>query len=146
MPTFERTAVVDWQGPVMEGHGTVRAGTGAFSLPVSLPARVGEPGGRTSPEELIAAAHAACYAMALNATLGRKGAKAARTHVTATVTADRGEAGITIVSSALAVRVEGLEGVGAAEFPAVAREAESRCPVSNALRASVRIDLRAEVG
>lgn len=144
MPTFERTAVVDWEGPVMEGQGIVRAGTGAFALPVSLPARVGDPGGRTSPEELIAAAHAACYAMALNATLGRKGAKAARTHVTATVTADRSEAGIKIVSSVLTVRVEGLEGVGITELPAVAQEAESRCPVSNALRGSLRIELRTQ--
>ncbi len=144
MPTFERTAVVDWEGSVLEGQGVVHAGTGAFSLPVSLPARVGDPGGRTSPEELIAAAHAACYAMALNATLGRKNAKAAKTHVRATVTADRTEAGIKIVSSALAVRVEGLEGIGAAEFPSVAQEAESRCPVSNALRQSLRIELRAE--
>jgi osmotically inducible protein OsmC len=144
MPTFERTAVVEWEGSVQEGQGVVRAGTGAFALPVSLPARVGDPGGRTSPEELLAAAHAACYAMAVNATLGRKNARAARTHVTATVTADRSEAGIKIVSSALTVRVEGLEGIGTADFPAVAQEAESRCPVSNALRPSVRIDLRAE--
>ena len=56
----------------MEGKGEAKAGTGAFSLPVTFPSRIGEPGGKTSPEELMAAAHAACYAMALNGTLGRK--------------------------------------------------------------------------
>ena len=72
MATFERHVDVDWKGSVMEGKGEAKAGTGAFSLPVSFPSRIGEPGGKTSPEELMAAAHAACYAMALNGTLGRK--------------------------------------------------------------------------
>ncbi|HEX6216136.1 MAG TPA: hypothetical protein VFZ38_14985, partial [Vicinamibacterales bacterium] len=67
MATFSRTVEVDWTGPIMEGKGTAKAGTGAFSLPVSFPSRIGEPAGTTSPEELVAAAHAACYAMALNA-------------------------------------------------------------------------------
>ena len=70
MATFERHVDVDWQGSVMEGKGEAKAGTGAFSLPVTFPSRIGEPAGKTSPEELMAAAHAACYAMALNGTLG----------------------------------------------------------------------------
>src|SRR5258706_12013468 len=98
MATFERHAEVDWTGSVMEGHGEAKAGTGAFSLPVTFPSRIGEPNGRTSPEELMAAAHAACYAMALNGALGRKqGASADRTHITATVKADKGDAGIKIM-------------------------------------------------
>lgn len=145
MPSFERTAEVDWEGPAMEGKGVAKAGTGGFTLPVSLPARVGDHGGKTSPEELIAAAHASCYAMALNATLGRKGATAARTRVTATVTAERSDAGIKIVSSKLQARVQGLEGLDPGKFAEVAREAEGRCPVSNALRNSVRIELDASV-
>ena len=64
--TFERHVDVDWQGSVMEGKGEAKAGSGAFSLPVTFPSRIGEPAGKTSPEELMAAAHAACYAMALN--------------------------------------------------------------------------------
>jgi osmotically inducible protein OsmC len=72
MATFERHVDVEWKGSVTEGGGEAKAGTGAFSLPVSFPARIGDPGGKTSPEELMAAAHAACYAMALNGTLGRK--------------------------------------------------------------------------
>ena len=143
--TFERHVDVNWEGSVTEGKGEAKAGTGAFSLPVTFPSRIGEPGGKTSPEELIAAAHASCYAMALNGTLGRKNAKARRTRVTATVTADKGDAGIKIVSSNLKVVAEGLEGLDAAQFAEVAREAEGRCPVSNALRGTVQITVDASV-
>jgi osmotically inducible protein OsmC len=145
MATFERHVDVDWHGSVMEGKGEAKAGTGAFSLPVSFPARVGDPGGKTSPEELIAAAHAACYAMALNGTLGRKGASADRTVVRATVTADKGEAGIKIMSSKLTATAYGLKGLDAAGFSEVARDAEGRCPVSNALRGSLQITVEASV-
>lgn len=144
--TFERHVEVDWRGSVMEGSGTAKAGSGAFTLPVTFPSRIGEPAGKTSPEELMAAAHAACYAMALNATLGRKNASAERTLVTATITADRGDAGITIGSSKLVVTAYGLRGLSPAEFPAVAQEAETRCPVSTAYRGSMRITLEAKVG
>src|SRR3979490_3002677 len=98
MATFERHVDVDGQGSVTEGKGVAKAGTGAFTLPVTFPARIGEPGGKTSPEDVVAAAHAACSAMALNGTLGRKGASADRTVVTATVAADKGDAGIKIMS------------------------------------------------
>src|SRR5437773_7536574 len=108
---IQRHADVEWTGSVMEGHGTTKAGTGAFSLPVTFPSRIGEPEGKTSPEELMAAAHAACYAMALNGTLGRNKASADRTIVTATITADRGDAGIVIKSSKLAVTAYGLKGI-----------------------------------
>src|ERR671912_2542628 len=117
MATFSRTVEVDWAGPIMEGKGTAKAGTKAFSLPVSFPSRIGEPGGHTSPEELMAASHAACYAMALNATVGRKGGSIARTHVTATIVADKGEAGITVTTSRLKVVAEGLQGIDKAQFP-----------------------------
>ena len=145
MPTFERSVDVNWEGSLMDGKGEARAATGAFSLPVTFPARIEQPGGKTSPEELIAAAHAACYAMALNATLGRQNASATRTRVTARVTADRGEAGIKIVSSKLNVTVEGLQGLPAGQFADVAREAEGRCPVSNALRNNLKIEVTAKV-
>jgi osmotically inducible protein OsmC len=144
--TFERHVDVNWQGSIMEGKGEAKAGSGAFSLPVTFPSRIGEPAGRTSPEELMAAAHAACYAMALNATLGRKGASADRTHVTATVTADKGDAGIKIVSSKLTVVAYGLKGIEAGQFAEVARQAEGGCPVSNAYRGSLQITLDARVG
>ena len=144
MAEFSRKVDVDWTGSIMEGKGQVKAGTGAFTLPVTFPARVGESAGLTSPEELMAASHAACYAMALNATVGRKGGSIARTHVTATIVADKGEAGITVTTSRLKVVAEGLQGIEKAQFPEVAREAEGKCPISNALRGSLKIELEAE--
>src|SRR5580693_2043809 len=123
MATFERHVDVDWQGSVTEGRGEAKAGSGAFTLPVTFAARIGEAGGKTSPEELMAGAHAACYAMALNGTLGRKGASADRTVVRATVSADKGDAGIKIMSSALSVTVYGLKGLDAAQFAEAAKEA-----------------------
>jgi osmotically inducible protein OsmC len=129
----------------MEGKGAVKAGTGAFTLPVTFPSRIGEPAGTTSPEELVAASHAACYAMALNATLGRKQASAARTLITATVTADKSETGIKLLSSKLKVTAEGLKGIDKSQFADVAREAEKGCPISNALRGTMQIDVEADV-
>jgi osmotically inducible protein OsmC len=146
MATFERHVEVDWAGSVLEGKGEAKAGSGAFSLPVTFASRVGEPAGKTSPEELMAAAHAACYAMALNATLGRKQASADRTVVTAKVTADKGDAGIKIQSSALTVVAYGLKGIDEAGFGEAAKLAEANCPVSNAYRGSLEITLDAKVG
>ena len=145
MASFSRHVNVDWTGSIMEGKGQVKAGSGAFTLPVTFPARVGEPAGHTSPEELMAASHAACYAMALNATVGRKGGSIGKTHVTATITADKGEAGIKVMSSKLKVVAEGLQGIEKSQFAEVAREAEGKCPISNALRGSLKIELEAEV-
>jgi osmotically inducible protein OsmC len=144
MPKFERHVEVNWQGGLMDGKGEAKAGTGAFTLPVTFPSRIQDPAGRTSPEELMAAAHAACYAMALNATLGRKQASAERTDVTATISADLGT-GIKIESSHLSVTVHGLKGLDASQFEAVAKEAEQACPVSNAYRGSLKITLDAKV-
>ena len=147
MATFERYVDVDWKGSVMEGGGMAKAGTGAFSLPVTFPSRIGESGGKTSPEELMAAAHAACYAMALNGTIGRtEGVSVERTAVRATVTADKGDSGIKIVSSKLEVTAYGLKGADAAKFAEIANVAEGKCPVSNAYRGSLQITLDAKVG
>jgi osmotically inducible protein OsmC len=144
MATFTRHTDVDWQGSVTEGKGEAKAGTGAFSLPVSFPARIGDPGGKTSPEELMAAAHAACYAMALNGTIGRtEGVSVDRTHVRATITADKGEA--KILSSKLEATAYGLKGADAAKFTEIAKLAESRCPVSNAYRGTMEITVDAKV-
>jgi osmotically inducible protein OsmC len=144
MATFSRNVTVNWEGSIMEGHGTAKAGSGAFTLPVTFPARIGESGGKTSPEELIAAAHATCFAMALNATVGRKGGAIAKTDVTATVSADKGDAGIKITTSKLTVVAHGLTGIPKEQFAEVAKEAESKCPVSNALRGSLTIELDAK--
>jgi len=143
--TFSRNVTVDWQGSIMEGSGVAKAGTGAFSLPVSFPRRIGDPQGATSPEELIAAAHAVCFAMVINAAAGKKGASVGKTHVTCTVTADKGDAGIKITTSKLQLTVEGLQGMDAGAFDALARDAEKGCPVSNALRGSLNIELETQV-
>ena len=145
MATFSRHVDVEWNGSIMEGKGSVKAGTGAFTLPVTFAARIGEPEGHTSPEELMAAAHAACFAMALNATVGRKGGSIAKTRINATVTADKGPTGIKITTSKLTVVAEGLQGIEKADFAAVVKEADGGCPVSNALRGSLQIELESEV-
>jgi osmotically inducible protein OsmC len=145
MPTFSRTATVDWQGTLMEGSGTTTAGTGAFSLPMAFPRRIGEPEGSTSPEELIAAAHGTCYAMVVAGTLGRNNASVKSSRVVCTVTADKSDAGIKITTSKLDLTVEGLNGMDAAAFEKAAREAEGKCPVSNALRGSLAIEVNVTV-
>lgn len=129
----------------MEGAGELKAGTGAFTLPVSFPRRIGDPMGGTSPEELIAAAHAACFAMALSGTVGRKGGAIGRTHITCTVTAERGDAGIKLTTSRIELTVEGLTGIDAHAFEEIAKEADSKCPISNALRGSVHTELHTKV-
>jgi osmotically inducible protein OsmC len=146
MATFERHVDIEWSGSVMEGGGAVKAGTGAFTLPVTFPSRIGEPAGKTSPEELMAAAHAACYAMALNGTIGRtEGVSVDRTSVRATITADKGDAGIKIQSSKLEVTAYGLKGADAAKFKEIANTAEGRCPVSNAYRGTMQITVETKV-
>ncbi|HEY7474826.1 MAG TPA: OsmC family peroxiredoxin [Vicinamibacterales bacterium] len=143
MPTFSRNATVDWKGTLLEGAGDLKAGTGAFTLPVSFPRRIGDPQGGTSPEELIAAAHATCYAMVVAGALGKAGASSRATRVTCTLTADKTDAGIKITTSRLDVVADGLTGMDAATFEKTAREAEGRCPVSNALRGSLAIEVNA---
>ena len=145
MATFERSVTTDWEGGLMDGKGTAKAGSGAFTLPVTFPNRIGEAGGKTSPEELMAAAHAACFAMAMNAALGKKGGKAAKTRVTATVAADKSDAGIKIMSSKLKVVVEGLEGMSPSDFATFVKEADKGCPVSNAYRGTMQIDVEGSV-
>ena len=107
MPRVDRSAHVTWQGSSARGTGTLSADTGAFSeLPYREPTRVGAPDGQTSPEELLAAAHAGCYAMSLAAELTRAKAPPERLDVTARVTLDEvpGE-GHRITHSSLSVRV-----------------------------------------
>ena len=145
MAGFERHATVGWHGGLIDGTGEAKAGTGAFSVPVTWASRIGEPAGRTSPEELMAAAHAACYAMVLSSQLGKKGGSADRLDVTATVVADKGDAGIKITTSKLKAVAHGLKGMEASAFAAFATEAEKGCPVSNAYRGTMHITVEAHV-
>jgi osmotically inducible protein OsmC len=144
MASFARHVDVEWNGNLMEGNGTAKAGTGAFTLPVTFPSRIDERGdGKTTPEELLAGAHAVCYAMVLANTIGKQGGKARRIRVTSTVTGDKSDAGLKVVSSALKAVVEGLEGIDRAGISELAKNAEKGCPISNAIRGSVSISVDA---
>lgn len=142
MPAVRR-AEVDWSGPLATGSGTVSAkSSGAFSdLPVSWAARTETPD-NTSPEELVAAAHASCYAMAFSAGLGRAGTPPERLHVTCEVTFDKLEAGWTVISSALTVRGV-VPGISEADFVAAAEAAKDGCPISRALAGNVALSVDA---
>lgn len=145
MAEFSRQATINWAGSIMEGAGKVQAGSGAFELPVTFPRRIGEPEGVTSPEELMAAAHASCFAMALNGFVGRKGGAIGKTTITCKVTADKGDAGITITASALSLTVEGLTGIDEAGFREAADTAKNSCPVSKAYAATMAVTLDIKV-
>jgi lipoyl-dependent peroxiredoxin len=145
MAEFARHADVEWTGGLLDGNGTASAGTGAFSLPVTFPSRIAEKGDdKTTPEELLAASHAVCYAMVLTNTISKQGGTASRIRVTATVTADKSEAGIKVASSKLTATVEGLQGLDAAKLQELATGAEKGCPISNAIRGSVAISVDAK--
>jgi osmotically inducible protein OsmC len=144
MATFSRHVDVEWTGGLMDGGGVARAGTGAFSLPVTFPSRISGGDDKTTPEELLAGAHAVCYAMVLTNTISKQGGKARTVRVTSTVTADKGDAGIKVVSSALTAVVEGLEGIDAGKLQELATGAEKGCPISNAIRGSVAITVQAQ--
>lgn len=144
MATFARNVTVDWTGNLMDGSGKASAGTGAFSLPVTFPSRINEKGDdKTTPEELLAASHAVCFAMVLTNTITKQGGTSSKVHVTATVTADKGDAGIKVVTSHLKATVEGLEGIEKGKLQELATGAEKGCPISNALRGSVAISVEA---
>jgi len=139
-----RTATVTWQGSLAEGDGTVSAGTtGLFTdLPVSWASRTEQPDGRTSPEELLAAAHAACFAMAFSAELGRAGYTAEELHVEAEVTFDKLEGGWTVTASALTV-LGHVHGISVDEFDRLAEAAKDGCPISRALAGNVSLSVEA---
>ena len=137
----DRTVSATWHGSLLEGSGTIHAaGSGAFGpLPVSWASRAEEPDGKTSPEELIAAAHAACFAMALSSGLAKNGTPADQLDTSATVTFQPGEG---IVRIALTVRGT-VPGIDADTFAAKAADAKAGCPVSKALAAVPEITLDA---
>jgi lipoyl-dependent peroxiredoxin len=139
----DRTAEVVWQGDLLNGSGTIaEAGSGAFGpLDVSWTSRAEEPNGKTSPEELIAAAWAACFAMALSSALAKADTPPEKLETSATVTFQPGEG---IVKGALSVRGT-VSGLDAAGFQAAAEGAKDNCPVSKALSGIPEITLTAEL-
>jgi osmotically inducible protein OsmC len=139
-----RTATVTWNGDLASGSGTVSAGTtGLFEdLPVSWASRTEEPDGRTSPEELLAAAHASCFAMAFSAGLARAGTPPEHLHVEAEVTFDKVGDAWTVTRSRLIV-VGHVDGISPEEFEAAANDAKDGCPISRALRGNVELVVEA---
>ncbi|MFN3430737.1 MAG: OsmC family protein [Candidatus Sericytochromatia bacterium] len=135
-----RKASARWTGPLSEGQGTMRLGSGAYEGPFSFQTRRGdEPG--TNPEELIGAALAGCFSMALSGALGKAGVTAPVVDTEATVTFEQSGGGWGISRIALVTRVKAA-GLDEARFQAIAAETKQQCPVSRAL-AATPIDLEA---
>ncbi len=139
----DRHAEVTWNGSLIEGSGSIDSvGSEAFGpLDITWASRAEEPGGRTSPEELIAAAHAACVSMALSHGLDEAGTPPERLKTSATVTFQPGE-GITKVALVIRGTVPGLDEDG---FRAAAEDAKANCPVSKALGGVPEITLDASL-
>lgn len=139
-----RRSDVTWEGDLLSGGGVVSAGTSrAFSaLPVSWASRTESPQGKTSPEELLAAAHASCFAMALSFGLAGAGKPPKKLEVSASVTFDKVEAGWRVTSSALTVRGV-VPGMDAAGFRKAADGAKDGCPISQALKGNVKLSVEA---
>ncbi|CAA9439591.1 MAG: Organic hydroperoxide resistance protein [uncultured Rubrobacteraceae bacterium] len=140
MANVEREAHVVWQGNLAQGSGNLSEGSGVLQdTPVTFAARTEQPGGKTSPEELIAAAHATCYAMALSVTLTQQGNEPEQLEVDAVCVLDDQQLKITTVNLNVRGTVPGLD---EQSFEDAAHEAEQLCPVSNALRGNVDIQLQ----
>jgi lipoyl-dependent peroxiredoxin len=141
----QRKASVIWERDLLRGSGSVTAGSGAFQdLDVTWKSRTEDSGGKTSPEELLAAAHASCYAMALSAALSRNRTPPDRLEAVAVCSFEQVGGGWKVTHSELTVkgRVSGLDG---AKFQEIALEAETSCPISNAIRNNVEIKLSASL-
>jgi osmotically inducible protein OsmC len=146
MPRIVREAHITWEGTTARGSGVVTAGSsGAFALPTTIASRVADPEGKTSPEELLAAAHASCYVTSLGSELARMGTPPERMHIHCLITMDEVEGmGHRIVSSA--ITAGGIvPGADAATFAQAAEAADAGCPFSSLIRASATVTIHAEL-
>jgi len=141
MTTSRASAV--WEGKLRDGKGTFKAGSGAFGGAYSFKTRF-EGAAGTNPEELIAAAHAACLSMALSAGLEQAGTPATRIETTAACTIDKVGDGFKITTMDLKVRGK-VPGIDQAKFQQAADAAKNGCPVSNALKGNVQLKLDAKL-
>ena len=138
---MQRTGSAHWSGGLKDGKGTVSTASGVLrGTPYSFGTRF-ENGTGTNPEELIAAAHAGCFSMALSAQLGNAGMTAESIDTTATITLEKTEAGFSITASHLDVTVR-IPGADKAKFEEAAKAAETGCPVSRVLNAKVTMDAK----
>ncbi len=145
MPCIVREAEIVWEGTTARGSGVVAAvSSGAFALPTTIASRVAsDPEGKTSPEELLAAAHAACFVTSLGSELAHAGTPPERLEVRCTITMDEVEgAGHRIVSSAIAASGS-APGCDAAGFAQAAEAADAGCPFSALIRASATVTVDA---
>jgi lipoyl-dependent peroxiredoxin len=145
MAMKENRAEIVWEGGLQDGQGRLDVASGAFpEQTMTFSARAEGAEKKTNPEELIAAAHATCFAMAFSNRLGQTGTPPQRLKVTAISSLDRVDGGLKITTMDLQVEGE-VPGLAPDEFARLAQEAEEKCPVSNALRGNVEIRLRAHL-
>ncbi len=147
MPRIVREADIVWEGTVSRGSGVVAAASsGAFELPVTIASRIGDPKGKTSPEELLAAAHAACFVTSLGSELARAGTPPERLEVRCTITLDEVEGvGHRIVSSAISA-YGAVPDCDAAGFAQAAEAADAGCTFSALIKASATVTVDARLG
>jgi len=138
---MQRTGSAHWSGGLKDGKGTVSTASGVLhGTQYSFSTRF-ENGAGTNPEELIAAAHAGCFSMALSAQLGNAGMTAESIDTTATLTLEKTEAGFSITASHLDVTVK-IPGADQAKFEEAAKAAEAGCPVSRVLNTKITMDAK----
>lgn len=139
-----RYANVVWNGSLTEGEGLITSlSSGAATrLPISWASRTSAPEGRTSPEELLAAAHASCFSMALSSRLAKNGTPPTQLDVRAEVTFDNASGGWKVTSSRLILRGD-VPGIDAATFERLAADAKDNCPISQAIKGNVEVSLEA---
>jgi osmotically inducible protein OsmC len=140
----EKTARATWDGDLLHGSGHVKTGTGSVDAAMSWAARAQDVEG-TSPEELIAAAHATCISMALAAGLAGAGTPPKRLETEATTAFDEVDGGFKLTSVRLTIRGE-VDGLDESTFRAAAEDAKENCPVSQALKGNVEVSLEASLG
>jgi len=140
---FTRKADADWDGGIMDGKGKVKLGSGAFEGAYSFKSRFSddEEQKATNPEELIAAAHAGCYTMALSGNLGRAGFPPTHIHTTANVKIEKQDSGFVIPNIDLTTEAE-VDGISEEEFQKIAEQTKETCPVSRVL-SGAEISLKA---
>jgi osmotically inducible protein OsmC len=145
MLVADRRATVTWQGSLTRGSGSISTGSGALTdAAVTWASRIERSDGKTSPEELLAAAQAECYAMVLTNKLSEAGNEPESLEVTAVCTVEMQNGGLKITT--MRIHVHGhVAGVDPEEFNRLAQESEESCPVSNALRGNVDIQVEAEL-
>jgi osmotically inducible protein OsmC len=143
VPRIERSAEVVWEGNIARGSGRISGATGAFAeLPYSLPTRIGKPDGKTSPEELLAAAHGGCFTMSVADELSRAGTPPTRIETTCVIVMDEVEGeGHQIVGSNVTVAVD-AEGADDAAVAAALERGHAGCPFSTLLlKAGVQVSI-----